>query len=69
MNHNQELANRLVKLAAGLLDGSVRMIGASIDVEEHTVVQTNLYGDKRVHVLGPRTVKLEMEYEEGKRNG
>lgn len=69
MNHNQELANRLVTLAAGILDGSVRMIGASIGVTDNSVTMTDLYGNKRVHHIGPRTVKLDLEYEEGRRHG
>lgn len=64
MNHNQELANKLVALAAGLLDGSVILTSMDSDVESHTYTRRMVGGGVKLERTGEYSVKLNLEYQE-----
>lgn len=69
MNHNQVIANRLVALAAGLLDGSVQLITANTHVEEHMVKHFPLGKPVEMRRVGPATHKIDIEYIERSNRG
>lgn len=69
MNSNQELANRLVKLAAGLLDGSVQIVTANTHVEEHLVKHFPLGRPVEMRRAGLATHKIDIEFIERSNRG